>query len=124
MNWLINMKLKTKTEKENYLKLIRKLWKSKRRVWRRVVELLNTPRSRHVAINLGKINRNTKDGDIIIVPGKILGCGDLNHNVSSIAAISFSESARKKMMDKKIPFESIETLYERNPEGKNIKIIT
>ncbi|MHA1268895.1 MAG: 50S ribosomal protein L18e [Candidatus Helarchaeota archaeon] len=117
------MKLKTKPSNDYYKRLIKILWKSKRRFWREVSKWLNKPKKRRIVVNISEINRNTKENDQILVPGKVLGDGDFNHKLSSIAAYTFSKSAREKILNNKIKLETIEELYERNPEGKNIKII-
>ncbi|MHA1310907.1 MAG: 50S ribosomal protein L18e [Candidatus Helarchaeota archaeon] len=117
------MKLKTKSSNENYIKLIKMLWKTKRRSWRAVYNWLNKPNKKRVVVNINKINRFAKENDQIIIPGKILGDGNFDHKIASIAALSFSESARKKILENKIKLETIEELYNRNPEGKKIKII-
>ena len=49
-----------------------------------------------IKVNLWKINKYTKKGEAVIVQGKVLGEGLLEHPVS-IAAESFSESAKKKI---------------------------
>ena len=91
------MKLKTKTTNPNYKKLIMTLWKSKRRAWREVVKWLNRPKRRRVSVNLNQINRNTKENDLVVVPGKVLGLGEINHKLQSIAAYSFQNLLRKKL---------------------------
>ncbi len=50
-------------------------------------------------VNLNKINRNTKEGDVVVVPGKVLGYGDLDHKVT-VVAYSFSNSAFEKINKK------------------------
>ncbi|MBD3228257.1 MAG: 50S ribosomal protein L18e [Candidatus Lokiarchaeota archaeon] len=117
------MKLSTNPSNIRYRNLIKKLWKSKRRVWRSIASKLNKPNSKRIAINISKINRNTKENDIVVVPGKVLSSGDFSHKISSIAAVSFSKSARSKIEGNDIKAETIEELYERNPTGKNVKII-
>ncbi|MCD4740414.1 uL15 family ribosomal protein [archaeon] len=49
-----------------------------------------------IQVNLWKISKNTQKGDTILVLGKVLGDGNLDHPVN-IAAESFSESAKKKI---------------------------
>ena len=122
-NLLNNMKTKTKSSNIYHHRLIRILWKSKRRIWREAVRWLKKPKSQQIVINIKRINQVTKENDIIIVPGKVLGHGDFNHKINSIAALSFSESAKNKIINNKSIVESIEELYKRNPEGKNVKII-
>ena len=91
------------------------------RIWKRIAEDLEKPsRSRRV-VNIYKLSRNTKDKDLVIVPGKVLGTGDLDHSVS-VAAFSFSEDALKKISVKGKAL-SIRDVMKSNPEGKNIRIM-
>jgi len=104
-------------------KLIRTLWKTKRRIWRDVSKRINKPRQNKVEVNLYKINNKTKDGDVIVVPGKILGMGSLDHTVI-IACLNASKSAKQiiENSETKSKIISIEELLEMNPSGSNVKI--
>ena len=102
-------------------KLIRDLWKTKQRIWRKISKKLAGPRCNRVEANLYRINKKTENNDIIIVPGKILGVGDLDHKLT-IACLSTSESAKKKIETSGSKLISIEELLEQNPKGENIRI--
>ena len=108
------------------LMLIRYLKKLSRennaRIWRYVAELLQRPRRNKVEVNISKINRYTKEGDLVVVPGKVLGAGILDHPVT-IAALAYSESARRKILEAGGQILSIEELASQNPKGSNIKVI-
>ena len=54
--------------------------------------------ARKVEVNIWKINKYTKKGEVVIVPGKVLGDGTLDHPVK-VAAKAFSESAKKKILE-------------------------
>lgn len=102
-------------------KLIRDLWKTKRRIWKKVSKKLSRPRRNQVEANLYRINKKTKNNDVIVVPGKILGLGELNHKLT-IACLTFSKSAKKKIEASGSKLISIEELLEQNPKGENIKV--
>lgn len=102
-------------------KLIRDLWKTKIRIWRKISHKLSSSRKNRVKINLYRINKKTKKGDIIIVPGKILGMGDLEHTLT-IACLESSKSAKKKVELSGSKLISIEELLEQNPKGSGVKI--
>jgi len=108
------------------LMLIRYLKKLSRennaRIWRYVAELLQRPRRNKVEVNISKINRYTKEGDLVVVPGKVLGAGILDHPVT-VAALAYSESARRKILEAGGQILSIEELASQNPKGSNIKVI-
>ena len=78
------------------LKLIRLAKKTKKRLWRRVAEILSAPRRRQVKVNIGKINKYAKPGDTIIIPGKVLGKGELTKKLT-VVAFEYSASAIKKL---------------------------
>lgn len=105
------------------IKLLKKVAReNKAEIWRYVAELLQRPRRLRPQVNVSKINRYTKDGDVVVVPGKVLGTGVLDHKVI-VAAYSYSESAKEKIEDAGGRAISIEELIEENPRGSNVKII-
>jgi large subunit ribosomal protein L18e len=57
-----------------------------------------------------------------VVPGKILGTGNLNHALT-IAAFGLSCKAEEKLRAVKAKYLSISELVEKNPTGANVKII-
>jgi large subunit ribosomal protein L18e len=83
-------------------KLIRRLEKlsdkTNKAIWEKVSEILSKPRRKRVAVNIGKINRLANDGEIIIVPGRVLGGGLLEKKLIVIAE-SFSKTAWQKILD-------------------------
>jgi len=58
----------------------------------------------------------------VVVPGKVLGAGNLDHPVS-VAAFSFSTQARLKISKARGKCLSISELIEVNPKGSNVKIM-
>jgi len=102
-------------------KLIRDLWKTKIRIWKKISRKLAKPRRNQVEANIYRINKKTKNNDVIVVPGKILGLGELNHKLT-IACLTFSKSAKKKIEASGSKLISIEELLEQNPKGENIKV--
>ncbi|MEM0480654.1 MAG: 50S ribosomal protein L18e [Candidatus Aenigmatarchaeota archaeon] len=96
--------------------------KNNAKIWKYVAELLSRPTRRRVEVNLYKINRYAKDGDIILVPGKVLSIGEINKKIT-ISAWSFSKKALEKLKEKNIEVLSIKELVEKNPKGSNVKII-
>jgi large subunit ribosomal protein L18e len=91
-------------------------------IWKAIAKYLEAPaRNAHV-VNLTKIARYSKENDIIIVPGKVLGGGDLQHKVT-IAAFRFSEHAREKIEKQNGNIISFEELMQKNSKGTGIKII-
>lgn len=102
-------------------KLIRDLWKTKINIWKTVSKKLSGPRRNRVKANLYRINKKTKKDDIIVVPGKILGMGELEHTLT-IACLESSRTAKKKIESSGSKIISIEELLEQNPKGSGVKI--
>ena len=115
-----------KTTNPELIGLIRLLRKAAREhkaaIWRTVAEYLARAKRRRIAVNISRINRYTKEGDEVVVPGKVLGAGLLDHPVK-VAAYEFSEKARQKIIMAKGKCLSIPELIEMNPKGSNVKII-
>jgi large subunit ribosomal protein L18e len=90
-------------------------------IWKRVAIDLEKPTRKRRIVNLYKINKYTKDNETIIVPGKVLAVGDLDHAVT-IAAFNFSGSAVEKI-NKVGKALSINELIKESPKGKKIRIL-
>jgi len=65
-------------------------------VWRALAEGLDSSKRRRVSVNLSRIDRNTGEGDVVAVPGKVLSSGGLTHPVT-VAAFQFSGMAQRKI---------------------------
>lgn len=91
-------------------------------IWRDVAERLSRSKRRRTAVNLSQLNRYTEEGETAVVPGKVLGAGDVNHRVT-VAAFSFSEAARSKIRKVKGACLTLLELAEKNPKGTDVKII-
>ena len=91
-------------------------------VWREIASRLETPNRNHAEVNLSKINRYVKNGETILVPGKVLGSGVLEQSVR-IAALNFSASATSKIRDAKGQCMTIEQLISDNPKGSGVRIL-
>ena len=90
-------------------------------IWKRIAEDLEKPTRQRRIVNLYKINKYTKENETIIVPGKVLAVGDLDHNVT-VAAFAFSGAALDKI-NKMGKAMSINELIQEDPKGKRIRIL-
>ncbi len=91
-------------------------------IWTRVAELIARPARQRATVNIGKINRYTNAGDIIVVPGKVLGSGSLSHKVT-VAALNASASARTVIVGAGGSLISIDELLTQIPKGKGVTIM-
>ena len=92
------------------------------KLWKRIAFDLEKPTRKRRVVNLARIDRYTREGEIIVVPGKVLASGFLNHKLT-IAAQSFSRQAIEKIKKIDADYLSIEELLKKNPKGKKVKII-
>ena len=91
-------------------------------IWRRVANDLEKPTRQRRVVNLSSINRYTKENEIIVVPGKVLGAGNLKHKLT-ISAFQFSNGAIEKIEKVGAKIIPILELSKENPTGKSIRII-
>ena len=90
--------------------------------WLEIASLLSGPRRKFTNFNLDEINEKSKDGETVVIAGKILSSGNLDKKIT-VVALNFSERAREKLLKSKIPFLSIFEEIKKNPDGKNVKIL-
>ena len=112
------------TGPSNVLKrmLARNLWKTKKPIWRAVSQKLMAPAKNRVEKNVGAINNVVNDGDIIVIPGKVLADGMLTKKIT-VACYAISASALKKLEQSGSQRMTIEELVEKYPSGKGVRII-
>jgi large subunit ribosomal protein L18e len=91
-------------------------------LWSRLADDLLKPTRQKRLVNIFKLNLFSKDGEVVIVPGKVLGTGDLDHKVT-VAAFSFSQSAVEKIKNAKGTVMTIQELAKKNPKGENVRIL-
>ena len=83
---------------------------------------LNKPRRRRIEVNLVHIDRHTKKNDTVVVPGVVLGYGNITKPVT-ISAWKFSNNAAEKIKASEGKVIPIEDLIEKNPKGTKVKIL-
>lgn len=91
------------------------------KLWKRIAEDLEKPSRQRRQVNISRISRSAKEGEMVIVPGKVLGTGSLGNKLT-VAAYTFSESAKAEI-SKNGKAISIEQLMKDNPKGKKVRII-
>ncbi|MBC7085969.1 MAG: 50S ribosomal protein L18e [Methanomethylovorans sp.] len=91
-------------------------------IWRDIAKRLEKPSRKYAQVNLSKINRYAREGDIVLIPGKVLGAGELKNSVT-IAALGFSSTAIEKINEIGGKYLTIEQILEENPKGSKIRIL-
>ena len=117
---------RTGTTNPRLMELIAKLNELARkenvRLWSRIAFELERPTRQRRIVNVSVLERYAKDGEFIVVPGKVLATGDLSHKLN-VAAFRFSGTAVEKIAQAKGSCISIEELMKKNPKAKGIRIM-
>jgi len=88
-------------------------------LWLDLAERLLQPRRARAEVNLSHLSRYSSEGSTIVVPGKVLGAGKLDHPIS-VAAFKFSGTARRKIIGAGGKALTIQQLLDQNPSGSSI----
>jgi large subunit ribosomal protein L18e len=121
------MKSKTKISKQLERKSDSRLMETiiaakKQEAWIKIAGLLSGPRRKRTCINLEEISKNSKAGETVLIPGKVLSQGEIDKKIKVIA-LNFSEKAKEKLLSTKCEVVSILDEIKSNPSAKGIKII-
>lgn len=110
----LRLKLAVSLEKE---------WKkSKQNIWKDVSKGILSSRKNRASVNVGEISRNSIDGSSVIVPGKVLGAGRMEHKVI-VAALSFSKSAKSKITESGGKCLNITEFVKSVPRTQEVRIL-
>lgn len=108
---------------DNAIWIVRKAFKNnKAQIWKALEKEFSKPRSDRRLINIQRLDKITNSGDVIVIPGKVLGDGTLGHKLT-VSAYSFSESAEKKLKSSGAEIISLQSLINKYPDGKGVRII-
>ena len=121
------MKSKTQIEKQLERKSNPELVKTiieakKKKNWVEVAAMLSSPKARRISMNLSKINDEAKEGEIVVIEGKVLSQGELNKKIK-VVALGFSEMAKEKISKAKGEALTILEEIKKNPEAKNVRFL-
>ncbi len=89
--------------------------------WNTVADALSKPSRSTPSVNLSRINRYADDGDTVVVPGKVLGSGHLDKDVTVIA-FQFSDRA-KQVIEETGETHLLRNYVEQNENAANVRIM-
>ena len=98
------------------------LKKNKVPIWKAVIKQLSRSRSNRREVNIGQLAHVTKDKEVVVVPGKILGSGEISHKLT-LWCFTISEVATRKILDAGGKILPLDTLIKKYPDGKGVRII-
>jgi large subunit ribosomal protein L18e len=64
----------------------------------------------------------TKNEEVVVVPGKVLGSGEMDHKLT-VCAFSISNAAVRKITIVGGKVLTLNELMDRHPDGKGVRII-
>ena len=91
-------------------------------IWSKLAKLALKPTVSRRVVNLTKINEVTKENAVIVVPGKVLGTGNVSHKIT-LSSFSISNSAAKKIIESGGTIISFSEMIKKFPTGKGVIII-
>jgi large subunit ribosomal protein L18e len=91
-------------------------------IWSKLAELALKPNSARRTINLKRIGQLTKDNDVVIFPGKVLGTGTIPHKIT-LFSFSISNSAVSKIKGSGGKIVGFTDMIEKYPTGKGVSLL-
>lgn len=121
------MKSKTKIEKQlqrkNNPELVKTIISAKKSSgWLEAARVLSGPRQLRINLNLDEIDKEAKEGEKVVVLGKVLSQGKINKKMK-IIALNFSERAKEKILKEHCEFSSIIEEIKKNPNAEKLRFL-
>lgn len=91
-------------------------------IWLKLSKLALKPSRARRTVNLNKIAQLTKDGDVVVVPGKVLGTGNISHKIT-LCSFSISNAAASKVIESGGKISSFEDMTKQFPTGKGVTLL-
>ncbi len=90
--------------------------------WKSIAQAVSGSVRKYPSVNLREIDNQSSEGDTIIVPGKVLGSGNISKKIK-ICALRFSSTAVDKIDKIKAQRELLIEEVKKNPKAQGVKII-
>ena len=90
-------------------------------IWSKLADLAIKPSSTKRIVNLTRINKITKESDVLFVPGKVLGTGNMSHKIT-LSSLSMSTGAANKIIKSGGNIMTYSDMIKKFPTGKGVII--
>ncbi|MFA5953706.1 MAG: 50S ribosomal protein L18e [Candidatus Pacearchaeota archaeon] len=90
--------------------------------WIEIASILSGPTRKKSEINLDYIDKNSKPGEIIAIPGKVLSVGEITKKIR-ICALNFSDKAKEKLLKANCELKLLKDEIKENKDAKGVKIL-
>lgn len=96
--------------------LVDKLAKAGRdkKIFSVLAKYLSKPKNSQVVINLTRLSRTTKEGQTVVIPGKLLSMGNISHKLT-VYAYKASDSAKAKLEAAGCSLHNFDDLLAKQP---------
>jgi len=91
-------------------------------IWRDIALRLEKSKCNWAEANLSKLERYAKDGETVLVPGKVLAAGSVSKKLT-VAAYDFSDAAVAGIKAAGGKTMTIRELMDANPKGSKVRIM-
>ena len=91
-------------------------------IWAKLAKYALKPSAARRDINLKRIGQLTREGDVVVFPGKVLGTGDVPHRIT-LCPFSISSPAAAKIVSRGGSIITHGDLIEQNPTGKGVVLL-
>ena len=95
---------------------------SKKPVYKRAVKMLSKKTAQLVEVNVGKLDMISSEGSLLLVPGKVLGEGDVSKELH-VGAVAFTASAIQKISSAGGEALLIKDFVAKHGDGKGVFLI-
>ncbi len=116
------MALKLRSKHQQLQHLIIELESREKPVWKAIAKGLNRPKRVGHKINLYRLDKIAGGKETVVVPGIVLGTGEVTKKLN-VAALKFSGSAKQKIEKAGGKCWELDRLLKENPDGKGIRIL-
>lgn len=96
--------------------------KNKAPIWSNLAEMAQKPGIAKRVVNIGRLGSVTKENEVIVVPGKVLGTGNISHKIT-LCCFSISTAAAKKIQSAGGKIINHSDVISKFPTGKGVRII-
>ena len=97
--------------------------KNKAGVWLSLAETLNKPTRIRPEVTVGLLSKAAGKGDVIAVPGAVVGASELKHALT-VAAWRFTKGAREAITKAGGKCIDLDELVKANAKGTGVRIFT
>lgn len=118
-------KIKSRTRRKTNVELVETINLSRKSpVWTKmgVTRYLSMSTRNMPRVNISKIEENSKDGEVVVVPGKVLSSGIIKKKIK-VCAFSFSKQAMENLQSSGCKVSKIIDEIKSNPKALGVRMI-